>query len=139
MAYWLLKSEPETYAWDDLCREQVGTWDGVRNHLAKLNLKSMRPGDQALFYHSVSQKAVVGIMEIRSKAFNDPTAEPGQPWVAVKVRPIRPLKRPVTLHEIKSDPQFEGLALLTHTRLSVIPLSKAHFDAILARAQRPAP
>jgi len=139
LAYWLLKSEPETYAWGDLIREKIGTWDGVRNHQAKLNLKSMVPGDQALFYHSVTQKAVVGLMEIQTEAFPDPTADPGQPWVAVKVRPIQPLKRPVTLLEIQNDPFFEGLALRTHTRLSVIPLSKAHFDAILARAQRPAP
>lgn len=138
MAYWLLKSEPETYAWVDLCREKVGTWDGVRNHQAKLNLKAMQKGDQALFYHSVTQKAVVGIVEIDSASFPDPTAGTNEPWVAVKVRPLQALQRPVTLQEMKGDPALVGLPLLTHTRLSVVPLSKAHFDTILARAQRPA-
>jgi predicted RNA-binding protein with PUA-like domain len=98
----------------------------------------MQKGDQALFYHSVTQKAVVGIMEIDSASFPDPTAGPDEPWVAVKVRPFQALQRPVTLQEMKSDPALLGLPLLTHTRLSVVPLSKAHFDTILAHAQRPA-
>ena len=139
LACWLLKSEPETYAWEDLCREKVGTWDGVRNHQAKLNLKAMKKGDLALFYHSVTQKAVVGLLELVSSSFPDPTAGPDDPWVAVKVRPLQALQRPVTLQEMKNDPALAGLPLLTHTRLSVVPLSKAHFDTILARAQWPAP
>lgn len=139
MPFWLLKSEPETYSWDDLVREQIGTWDGVRNHSAKLYLMAMRRGDSALMYHSVSEKAVVGIMEIVEEAFPDPTAEPGQPWVAVRVRSLAPLQRCITLQELKADPGMAGLLLLSHTRLSVMPLSKTHFDAILARAQQPEP
>jgi len=139
MAYWLLKSEPETYSWDDLCREQIGTWDGVRNHRAKLNLMAMQQGDSALFYHSISEKAVVGVIEIVEEAFPDPTADQGKPWVAVRVRPLTPLDRPVTLQELKKDPKMAGLMLLSHTRLSVMPLSKAHFDAILACAQQTEP
>jgi predicted RNA-binding protein with PUA-like domain len=90
-------------------------------------------------YHSVSEKAVVGVMEIIEEAFPDPTAERGQPWVAVRVRPLAPLPRPVTLQELKADPRLDGLMLLSHTRLSVMPLSKTHFDAILAHAQQPKP
>jgi predicted RNA-binding protein with PUA-like domain len=136
MAFWLLKSEPETYSWDDLQREKIGTWDGVRNHSAKLNLMAMRAGDLAFFYHSVSEKAVVGIVKIVKEAFPDPTAHSGQPWVAVRVQPWTTLSRPVTLRELRSDPRLEGLMLLTHTRLSVMPLSEAHFDTILARSQQ---
>lgn len=139
MAYWLLKSEPDTYSWNDLELEKVGTWDGVRNHSAKLNLKTMRCGDFAFFYHSVSEKAVVGLVEIIQEAFPDPTAGEGQPWVAVRVKPVARLNRPVTLQELKADPSMAGLMLLSHTRLSVMPLSKAHFDAIFALAQRPDP
>jgi predicted RNA-binding protein with PUA-like domain len=139
MAYWLLKSEPDTYSWHDLVSEKVGTWDGVRNHSAKLNLKSMRCGDIAFFYHSVSEKAVVGLVEIIEEAFPDPTAEKGQPWVAVRVKPLARLTRSVTLQELKSDPSMAGLMLLSHTRLSVMPLSKDHFDTIFALAQRPEP
>ncbi|MFM7179706.1 MAG: EVE domain-containing protein, partial [Bacteroidota bacterium] len=134
-----LKSEPDTYSWNDLELEKVGTWDGVRNHRAKLNLKSMRCGDFAFFYHSVSEKAVVGLVEIIQEAFPDPTAGEGQPWVAVRVKPVARLNRPVTLQELKADPSMAGLMLLSHTRLSVMPLSKAHFDAIFALAQQPDP
>lgn len=139
MAFWLLKSEPETYSWDDLVWEKVGTWDGVRNHSAKLNLMAMRKGDLGLMYHSVTEKAIVGLMEIIEEAFPDPTAGQGQPWVAVRVRPLRALQRHVTLQELKGDSGMDGMMLLSHTRLSVMPLSKTHFDAILERALQPKP
>ncbi len=134
---WLMKSEPETYGWEDLCREGEGTWDGVRNHLAKLHLQAMKVGDLALMYHSVTQKAVVGLMTLTSAAFADPGAEPNQPWVAVKVKPLQKFSRPVTLAEMKAEPRLSTLMLLTHTRLSVMPVNRKHFDIILEQSQRP--
>ena len=96
MAYWLMKSEPESYSWSDLNRDRATEWDGVRNNAARLHLKAMKPGDEALFYHSMSDKAVVGIMRITRSAEPDPKAPD---WVRVRVEPVRPLQRPVTLAE----------------------------------------
>ena len=106
MAYWLMKSEPEAYSWDDLVRDGGTEWDGVRNNAATLNLKAMKPGDRAFLYHSVSDKAVVGIMEITREAQPDPKAKPGERWVSVRVEPVEKLPRPVTLAEIKVEPRL---------------------------------
>lgn len=131
MQYWLMKSEPEAYAYSDLIREKVGTWDGVRNHQAKRNLAAMKPGDLALFYHSVSDKAVVGIMRIKEGPAADPTDPTGQ-WIAVKVEPVRAVDPPITLAQIKAVPALADIPLIKQSRLSVMPLTKADYEAILA-------
>ena len=131
MAHWLMKSEPEAYSWDDLVREGEGTWDGVRNHAAALNLKAMQVGDEALFYHSVIGKEVVGVMTISRPAAPDPTEPEGTRWVAVKVKPVAKLNRPVTLATLKTDPALAGMVMLRQSRLSVAPLSDAEFAHIL--------
>jgi predicted RNA-binding protein with PUA-like domain len=132
MAHWLMKSEPEAYSWDDLVREGEGTWDGVRNHSAALNLKTMQVGDEALFYHSVSGKEVVGVMTISSPAAPDPTEPAGTRWVAVKVKPRAKLRHPVTLATLKADPALAGMVMLRQSRLSVAPLSDAEFAHIVS-------
>lgn len=134
MNYWLLKSEPDVYSFDDLVREGEGVWDGVRNYQARNNLRSMLPGDLALFYHSNIGMEVVGLMTISAAAFQDPTTE-DERWLAVGVKPVKKLEVAVPLSRLKSDPFFEDLILVRHSRLSVMPISKAHFDAILALSQ----
>jgi predicted RNA-binding protein with PUA-like domain len=128
--YWLVKSEPESYSWADLVRDGRTDWTGVRNYAARLNLNTMRPGDRVLFYESVTTKAVMGIAEITKAAFPDTTAdEPG--WVAVELKPVKPLPRPVTLAEVKEVPALAKTALLRQSRLSVQPLARAEFDEIV--------
>lgn len=134
MNYWLLKSEPDVYSFDDLVREGEGVWDGVRNYQARNNLRAMLPGDLALFYHSNIGMEVVGLMTISAAAFQDPTTE-DERWLAVGVKPVKKLDVAVPLSRLKSDPFFEDLILVRHSRLSVMPISKAHFDAILALSQ----
>lgn len=127
--YWLVKSEPETYAWMDLVRDGKTAWTGVRNYAARLHLNAMRAGDRVFFYHSMSDKAIVGLAEVTRTAFPDDTAdEPG--WVAVELKAIEPLPRPVTLAEIKTDPALKNMALLRLSRLSVQPVTRAEFDRI---------
>jgi len=132
--YWLMKSEPEAYSWDDLVREGETVWDGVRNHRASNNMRAMKLGEQAFFYHSVSDKAVVGIMEISKTGITDPTDPEGK-WAAVNVKPVRELERPVTLAEIKADPALEGIELVRLSRLSVAELTKSEFDHIARMAK----
>ncbi|HVH38312.1 MAG TPA: EVE domain-containing protein [Sphingomicrobium sp.] len=133
MARWLMKSEPESYGWDDLARDESTEWDGVRNNAARLHLRAMRPGDEALLYHSVSDKAVVGIMRISGPPHPDPKDEN---WVAVTVEPIRKLERPVTLAEIKAEPKLKDIELLRQSRLSVCPVRDAEWDLVLEMAKR---
>lgn len=130
MRHWLLKSEPEAYSWNDLVRDGTGTWDGVRNFMARNNLRAMRQGDLALFYHSVTGKAVVGIATVVEEHFPDPTATQGD-WSAVRVAPVRPLSVPVTLAMIKDEPALRDIAMLKYNRLSVVPLQQSEFDRIL--------
>ena len=132
MAYWLVKSEPDSFSWDQQMAAGVEPWTGVRNHLAKRHLMAMRVGDRALFYHSNIGKAVVGVVEVVREAYPDPTAEPGSPWVAVDVKTVSPFPRPVTLAEMKVSPRLEGLALLRQSRLSVMPVSPEHWRTICA-------
>ena len=129
MRHWLLKSEPDAYSWSDLVREGVGTWDGVRNYMARNNLRAMRKGDLALFYHSVSEKAVVGICRVVEEHFPDPGA-PEEDWSAVKVSPVKAFAQPVTLATIKEDPTLREIALLKYNRLSVVPLTPAEYARI---------
>jgi len=133
MAYWLMKSEPESYSWSDLNRDGATEWDGVRNNAARLHLKAMKPGDEALFYHSMSDKAVVGIMRITRSAEPDPKAPD---WVRVRVEPVRPLQRPVTLAEIKAEPGLAKMELIRQSRLSVAPVRDEEWAKILAMAAR---
>lgn len=132
MAYWLVKSEPDSFSWDQQMAAGVEPWTGVRNHLAKRHLMAMRVGDRAFFYHSNIGKAVVGVVEVVREAYPDPTAEPGSPWVAVDMKTVGPFPRPVTLAEMKVSPRLEGLALLRQSRLSVMPVSPEHWRTICA-------
>ena len=133
MAHWLMKSEPESYSWDDLVRDGGTEWDGVRNNAARLHLKAMKRGDEALFYHSMSDKAVVGIMRIVREAQPDPK-DPD--WVSVRVEPVRPLDRPVTLAEIKAEPRLAKMELIRQSRLSVAPVRDDEWQVVLQLAAR---
>ena len=130
MAHWLMKSEPGTYSWDDLVRDGGTDWDGVRNNAARLHLRAMRPGDEALFYHSGGERAVVGIMRIAGPG--KPDGEDGS-WVKVPVKPVRPLPRPVTLAEIKAEPKLARMELIRQSRLSVSPVRDEEWAAIVER------
>jgi predicted RNA-binding protein with PUA-like domain len=130
MAHWLMKSEPESYGWGDLVRDGGTEWDGVRNNAARLHLKAMKKGDEAFFYHSMSDKAVVGIMRVTREAQPDPKAPD---WVSVRVEPVRPL-RPVTLAEIKGEPKLAKMELIRQSRLSVAPVRDDEWKTILNMA-----
>jgi predicted RNA-binding protein with PUA-like domain len=125
MAYWLMKSEPETYSWDNQVKRGAKgePWTGVRNHQAKSNLMKMKKGDRAFFYHSGDSKEIVGIVEVIRENYPDPTAKSGEPWVVVDVKAIEPLKTPVTLAQAKADPRLKAMVLVNNTRLSVQPVS----------------
>lgn len=131
MQYWLVKSEPETYSWADLVRDGRTCWDGVRNFQARNNLQQMQPGNMVLFYHSVSEKAIVGIAKVDKAAYPDPTTDDAK-WVAVDLVPFRAFKDPVTLDQIKKDERLQNIALLRQSRLSVMPLQAEEFDVLLA-------
>ncbi|APW73349.1 MULTISPECIES: EVE domain-containing protein [Sphingopyxis] len=135
--YWLMKSEPDVYGWDDLVKDGTGIWDGVRNHSAKLNMKAMKVGDEALFYHSNIGKACVGIMRITEESFPDPTAEAGSPWVVVRVEPVRALAHPVTLAAIKADPKLADMDLVRLSRLSVGRVTPDEWAHILRKSEQP--
>jgi predicted RNA-binding protein with PUA-like domain len=130
-SYWLVKSEPTSYAWEQLVKDGRTVWDGVRNPLARQHLAAMHPGDLVLYYHSNVGKEVVGIARVVRAAYPDPKDASGR-WLVVDVEPVRPLAEPVSLATIKADPAFEGLALIRQSRLSVMPVSKPHFERILA-------
>ena len=131
MAYWLMKSEPESYGWDDLVRDGGTEWDGVRNNAARLHLRAMKAGDEAFLYHSMSDKAVVGIMRIA----RGPQPDPKDPnWVSVRVEPVRPLPSPVTLQAIKAEPKLAKMELIRQSRLSVAPVRDEEWALILEMA-----
>lgn len=129
--YWLLKSEPSAFSWQQQVAHGVEPWTGVRNHAAKRSLMAMRIGDRAFFYHSNVGKEIVGVVEVVREAYPDPTAASGG-WVAVDVRAIAPLPKPVSLAVIKADPVFADFALVRQSRLSVLPVSAAHWRRLLA-------
>ncbi|MFC5271530.1 EVE domain-containing protein [Adhaeribacter terreus] len=131
MNYWLVKSEPETYGWADLVKDGKTVWDGVRNYAARNFLAEMKRGDLVLFYHSVSEKAVVGIAKVEKEAFPDPTADDPR-WVSVELVPFRDFKDPVTLSQIKADQRLQQVPLIRQSRLSVMPLKPEEFEVILA-------
>jgi predicted RNA-binding protein with PUA-like domain len=132
MAYWLIKSEPGSYGWEQLVRNGGTEWDGVRNAAARLHLSTMGAGDEALLYHSGAQKAAVGIVRVARTAEAD-AKDPA--WVSVRVEPIRPLARPVTLAAMKSDPRLAALAMIRQSRLSVSPVRDQEWAAILDLAR----
>jgi len=130
MNYWLVKSEPSVYSWDQLVKDKKATWDGVRNFAARNHLKAMKKGDQVFFYHSNEGLAIVGITEVVKEAYQDPTTDDTN-WVVVDLKPVKALPTPVALAEMKADKAFENMALIRIGRLSVSPVSSAEARKIL--------
>jgi len=130
MNYWLVKSEPEAYAWAQLVKDGKTAWTGVRNFAARLNLRAMKKGDLVCFYHSVSEKQVVGLARVAKEFYPDPTAAEGE-WSCVDLEPVKPLEIPVTLDAIKADKMLRGMMLVKQSRLSVSPLTPAEFARLL--------
>jgi predicted RNA-binding protein with PUA-like domain len=130
MQYWLVKSEPDAFSWQDQVRNGVEPWTGVRNHTARSNLAGMKRGDRSFFYHSNVGKEIVGIVEVVREAYHDPTAEPNTPWVCVDMRAVGPMPQPISLAAIKADKRFADFALVRLSRLSVMPVSAEHWRQI---------
>jgi predicted RNA-binding protein with PUA-like domain len=125
MAYWLMKSEPDAWSWQQQVKagDKGEAWSGVRNHQAKLNLMKMRQGDHAFFYHSNVGKEMVGVVEVIREAYPDPTAKAGEPWVVVDVKAVEALPKPVTIDDVKKEPKLKKMMLINNTRLSVQPVT----------------
>jgi predicted RNA-binding protein with PUA-like domain len=132
--YWLVKQEPDAYSWNDFVADGKTSWTGVRNFTARNNLRAMRRGDEVLFYHSVTGKAVVGIAKVVRVAYRDPTAKEGD-WSTVDLVPVKPLRQPVTLEQIKANSRLKNISLVRQSRLSVHALSAAGFREILRLSQ----
>ena len=130
MKYWLVKSEPDAYSWADLVKDGRTAWTGVRNFAARLNLRGMKKGDLVFFYHSVSEKQIVGIARVENTAYPDPTATEGD-WSAVDIVPVKPLKTPISLEMIKLDKTLKGMVLVRQTRLSVTPVTSEQYNRII--------
>lgn len=134
MNHWLVKTEPGTYSWNDMERDGTTLWNGVRNFQARNHLCAMQSGDYVLFYHSVNEKRVVGIVEVVKEYYPDPTADDDR-WVVVDLRILRKLKQPVTLAQIKADDRLSQMVLVKNSRLSVQPVRKEEFDIVLSLAE----
>lgn len=134
MAYWLMKTEPSSWSWDDQVKKGVEHWNGVRNYQANNNMKAMKCGDQAFFYHSVKEKAIVGIVEIVKEHYPDPSDKTGR-FGMVDVKTIKPVKNPVTLADIKAEPKLQDMALLKQSRLSVSPVTEEEWETICKMAE----
>jgi predicted RNA-binding protein with PUA-like domain len=132
MAYWLMKTEPEEFSWDDQVKrgKKGESWSGVRNFIARKNLKEMKKGDKFFFYHTGDEKQVVGIGEILEEAAPDPTAKKGEPWVAVTTGAVEPVPKPVTLAAVKADPKLKDMALVKYSRLSVQPVTAEQWKLV---------
>lgn len=130
MAYWLLKTEPGAYSWDQLQQDKKTSWTGVRNFQARNNLREMRPDDLAFIYHSGEDKEIVGIVRIVKEAYADPTAETGD-WVAIEIEAVQPVTRPIGLEEIRNTHNLCVMPLVTHTRLSVHPVTDSQWNDVL--------
>ena len=128
---WLVKSEPSTYSWDQLVRDGKTTWDGVRNYAARNHLRSMKKGDEVFFYHSNEGLEIVGIAKVVKEAYQDPTTD-DEAWVSVDLKPVKKLKKPVSIAQVKSDKKLKDMALLRISRLSVQPVTEEEWDAIIA-------
>ncbi|MTI22118.1 EVE domain-containing protein [Fulvivirga sp. RKSG066] len=135
MNYWLIKSEPNTYSWNDLTKDKQTYWDGVRNYQARNNMKAMKKGDLALYYHSVNEKSIVGVAKIVKEHYQDPTTD-NDAWVVVDVAPEYALKNVVTLADIKADDRLSNMALVRNPRLSVQPVAKEEFDIIIGLSEK---
>jgi predicted RNA-binding protein with PUA-like domain len=132
MAYWLMKSEPDAWSWQQQVKQGARgeAWSGVRNHQAKLNLMKMKKGDRAFFYHSNIGKEAVGIVEVIREAYSDPTAKAGEPWVVVDVKAVAPLPRPVSIQDVKKEPKLRQMVLINSTRLSVQPVTAEEWKTL---------
>lgn len=132
MAYWLMKSEPDAFSWDDQVKKGAKgeAWSGVRNHQAKLNLMRMKKGDRAFFFHSQVGKEVVGIVEVIREHYPDPTAKPGEPWVVVDVKAIAPMPKPVSITACRAEPKLKNMILVNNTRLSVQPVTAEEWKVV---------
>ena len=130
MKYWLLKSEPDAWSWDNQVKEGASMWDGVRNYQARNNLKEMKKNDLCFFYHSVTEKSIVGIVKIGKEYYPDPTDKTGR-FVVVDVKATKKLKNPVSLDQIKENSKLQDIALVKQSRLSVMPLKKNEWDIII--------
>ena len=133
MKYWLVKSEPDAWSWNDHVNAGVAEWDGVRNHQANNNMKLMRDGDKAFFYHSVSEKLIVGVLEVVKEHYPDPTDKKGR-FGMVDFKALFPVKKPVSLSQIKEEPRLIELALIRQSRLSVVPVSSTHWKILSVMA-----
>lgn len=131
---WLVKTEPDTYSWDQLVSDRVACWDGVRNVRARNNLRAMEIGDQVFVYHTGKEKQIVGLAEVVKPAYRDPTT-PSPMWSAVDLKPLRKLERPLTLKEVKSTPELSGSPLVRISRLSVMPIEEEHFKLLVEMAK----
>jgi predicted RNA-binding protein with PUA-like domain len=129
-SFWLVKQEPFSYSWSDFVAEGETSWTGVRNYAARNNLRKMRKGDEVLFYHSGEDKAVVGIAKVTRTAYPDPTAKKAD-WSTVDLAPVKPLRQPVTLREVKANPRLKGIRLVRQSRLSVMPVAESEFREIV--------
>jgi predicted RNA-binding protein with PUA-like domain len=132
--YWLVKQEPEAYSWSDFVKEGRTAWTGVRNFQARNNLRAMKKGDLVFFYHSVSDKAVIGLARVEKESYPDPTAKEGD-WSVVDLVPVKAHKRPVTLDQLKADKVLRNMKLVRQSRLSVTPLTDAEFERLLLLAE----
>lgn len=132
MAYWLVKSEPGSWSWQQQATAGAKgeAWSGVRNHQAKLNLMKMKKGDRAFFYHSNVGKEIVGVVEVIREAYPDPSAKPGEPWVVVDVKAIEPLPKPVTIDDVKAEAKLKSMVLINNTRLSVQPVTADEWKTV---------
>jgi predicted RNA-binding protein with PUA-like domain len=128
--YWLVKQEPESYSWDDFVKDGGTQWTGIRNYQARLNLRAMKAGDLVFFYHSVTEKQVVGVAKVSKEHFPDPTATEGD-WSAVELKPVKPLKTSVTLEQIKADKALGDMVLVRNSRLSTQPVTEAQAKRLL--------
>ncbi|NOT58288.1 MAG: EVE domain-containing protein [Deltaproteobacteria bacterium] len=137
MNYWIVKSEPFKYSWEQFVKDKRTYWDGVRNYQARNNLKAMAKGDAVLFYHSNEGMAVVGIARVVKEAYQDPTTD-DQRWVVVDLAPVEPLPQPVVLSDMKQEKRLQNLALIRQGRLSVMPLTPEEFEIIVGMGQREA-
>ncbi len=135
MNYWLMKTEPGTYSWDDLIKDKRTHWDGVRNYQARNNMKEMKVGDLALYYHSVNEKCSVGIVKIVKEFYQDPTTD-DERWVVVDIEPVEKFKNAVTLAEVKSDDRLSEMVLVRNSRLSVQPVKREEFDIIVGMGNK---
>ena len=134
MAYWLIKSEPSKYSWEQFTKDKKTFWDGVRNYAARNNLRAMKKGDQIFYYHSNEGTEIVGIAEVAKEAYQDPTTD-NTNWVVVDVKPVKALKKPVSLAQIKADKRLANMALVKLSRLSVQPVTEDEWNTVLELAE----